>query len=186
MLRLLIRYGFRVLLIVAPFFLPLMNLLGFVAEAGDAGTVRVHLGFTSFEGPASDVQLWLRISLVGLAIAGIFVFDIFDLYLPQLQRKDFRKQYLDLEAKKWKKHLGEQIRISVLYARRPWFFPLFRYFRWEWTYGFRAGETHHDANLFLTEWQGVAGRALRQEKPQLARIPRELFENLSWAERWLL
>jgi hypothetical protein len=84
-----------------------------------------------------------------------------DAYLPYLTLQRFRKLYLDEQKPAWRTLLGDDIRINIMFTKRKWYLFFFRRFIWVWSDGFTAPNAHLDSNLWLTEFQGACGQALR-------------------------
>jgi hypothetical protein len=164
MFRAIFRYGCQALLVLGPVFTlnwSVLNLLGW-GRSGPADVVSLHLWFLHLTGPKQAIELKLRLLVSSVALVGVFAAEIFDLYLPDRRRREFRAEYFAEKQREWQEELGTDVRINVMFARRPWFFPFFRVFRWGWrSDNYAPPEGHFDANLFLTEWQGVCGLALR-------------------------
>ena len=57
----------------------------------------------------------------------------------------------------------ENIRLNIMFTKRKWYFLyLIKTFKWIWNKGFEP-PFHRDAKLWLTEWQGSCGKALKDE-----------------------
>jgi hypothetical protein len=115
----------------------------------------------------------LRASASLAILAVIFFFEGRDLYVAQLKGRDFRAEYMKEVTKPIADRIGKDLRFNVMYARRRWYFLwLARDFEWdEEQLGFTPGRFHFDQKLWLTEWQGVCGQALRKESVAFAELP---------------
>lgn len=164
MFRALLRYGTQALIILTPLLTrnwSLVNLWGYGGK-GPTDTVEIQWGFLALSGEKDEVEITLRLLLTVLALLVVLAIEFWDLYLPDRERKEFKKEYLKEKQEEWEKKLGENVRINLMFARRAPYFPLVRILRWEWrSSNYAPPEGHLDADLFLTEWQGVSGLALR-------------------------
>lgn len=124
-------------------------------------------------GTKPQVELQLRVVVIAIALivsAGLdMVTLIVDVYQPRRRLQDFRGDFLEGEKKKnWDELLGRDVRVNVMFARRPWHFPFLRRLQWTWSTGYEPPARHHDANIAFWEFQGVCGRALRRATPVFA------------------
>jgi hypothetical protein len=186
--RFLTRFGAQALLILSPILTlswSLLNWLGH-SRAGPKDIVTVGLGFLHLTGPKQEVEVQLRIGLSVCALLLVMGGELADLYLPQRNIKSFRAQFLKELGVDWRHEWGEDFRICIMHARRRWFFPFSRLFQWTWYDGFEPPIGHFDTRMILTEWQGVCGLAFRRQEAQWVDFRGKSFENLTFAERWLL
>jgi hypothetical protein len=185
-----LRYGSQFLLVFAPLITAQWSLLNLLGRSDFLPTDHLQLSFLgliSLDGRKEQVELQLRLILSGLALVAIMAHDLVDSYLPSRSLLEFRKEYLKQHGEEWRKRLGPGIRINIMYARRCWcFLFIWRRFEWSWNSGFDPPKGHHDANLWLTEFQGVCGKALRAGKPQRAFFLEGDPPNLKWHQRYLL
>lgn len=189
-LRALLRYGSQFLLVFSPLITSQWSLLNWLGHSAARPSDPVALGAWGLilvSGAKEQVELKLRLAASAMALAMVMTHDLFTAYLPSRSLREFRKDYLDEQARLWKEKLGSDIRINVMYARHKWyFFFLARGFDWCWSTGFEPPDAHHDANLFLTEFQGVCGKALRTGTIRGAYAFDGATPELSFRERYLL
>ena len=135
----------------------LFNLLNLVHPDGNVDLGPIH-------GPKAHVELALRFLLALFAVALIIAADIIDVYLPRRELRRFRSAYLTGQCEIWRSELFKKhnVRVSVLYVRRRWYWPFWKAFYWAWNYGFEP-PYHHDANMRMACWQGVAGQAFETQ-----------------------
>jgi hypothetical protein len=145
----------------------------------------VHLAVfgMTFVGTKEQLELKFRAWVSAVALALVFAVEITDVYLPRARMLEFRKAYLDAERATWREVLSPDIRLNIMHARRSPVFLFYRVFDWTWNDGFDPPR-HQDANLFLTEFQGVCGLTLRSERAFLADL--RAAGQMSFAERWFL
>ncbi len=180
-MRLIVKLCSQGLLVLAALLSGTWSLLDLLHVVNRDGTVQV-LGFNL--GPKDPAELILRVILSVSALMSIAATDIWDIYVPRRKLRDFRKDFLDHQIKVWRKQLGNDIRVSVLYARRRWYFPLWRVFEWAWSNGYDPPSNHKDVNLKLTCCQGVSGEAFKAQGAKSAYYAED--PKLSFAKRWLL
>lgn len=127
-------------------------------------------------GTKAQVELEVRVGIIFVALLISASLDVFsqiaEVYLPRQQLQDFRSDYLEEKRKQWRELLSEDIRVNVMFARRPWHFPFARRLQWTWSTGYKPPHRHHDANLKFWEWQGVCGFALGRNVPVFADLRR--------------
>ena len=189
MFKLFIRYLTQVLIVSAPMFTSrwsLLNLLGHT-DAGDADPVVLSvLGLTTLEGPKQELELTIRLCLSGFALALTAAYEAWDVYLPVIRLRDFRRTYFEATLREWREKLSSEIRINIMYARRPWYtLWLIPFFEWTFNDGFSPGQGHIDANMNLACFQGVCGKAYRTQEAQSVYFfgtP----SNLTFAQKYLL
>jgi hypothetical protein len=187
MFRALLRYGCQALLVLGPVFTlnwSLLNLLG-LSNKRPTDIVSLHLWLWQLTGPKQTVELKLRLIVSTIALVGVFTAEIFDLYLPDRQRRQFRAEYFAEKQGEWQKKLGQDVRINIMFAHRLWFFPFLRVFRWGWrSDNYSPPEGHFDANILLTEWQGVCGLAFRARDAKFIDFRNSPTPVLRWWQRW--
>jgi|ERR1700733_3812501 len=179
--RLIVKLSSQVLLIIAALASGAWSIFDAIHAVNSDG--RVHL-FGLDMGPKEPAEWTLRLILSIGAVVSIAATDVWDIVLPSKKLQDFRKEFLDHQVKGWRPHLGNDIRVSVLYARRRWYFPLWRVFEWAWSSGYDPPNNNKDVNLKLTCRQGVSGAAFRARNAKSAYYDTD--PELSFAERFLL
>jgi hypothetical protein len=141
------------------------------------------LGF-GFRGNKIHVELGIRLVLSGCAIALLIATDAFDIFIPRRVLRNVRDNYLALESPEWKAGLaGAEIRISIWYARRLWYWPFWKVFKLAWSTGFSPP---YDADLTLTlaAWQGISGQAYRSRERVSLGSPD--VGGMTRGQKWLL
>ncbi len=117
-------------------------------------------------------QIEFKLGLLGSVVAFLLTMtaDLVAVYLPLRSFKVFRVWYIDrVAADDWKKVLFPGVRISILHATRPAWFPFFRRFHWIWCTGFEPGN-HHGGGVLLWSWQGVSGQSYCSEQSRFVRL----------------
>jgi len=183
MWRLSAKYFSKLLLIAAPISLPLIGWFDLAKEV-DSDKFEVDLIVLSLTGSRGEVELQFRVIVTAVALLLVFSVDLFDLYFPRLRLQEFQKHYLKAQKERWIGELGDDVRICIMHAYRPWWFPFVRKLRWVWDHGFEPPRPHRDLGLGLWEFQGVAGRALRQRDFFLADFRSRPLATLTAGERW--
>jgi hypothetical protein len=156
-MRLIVKLCSQGLLVLAALLSSSWSLLDTLHLVRSDGTVQM-MGLIT--GTKASVELRLRVILSIGALLSIAATDLWDIYMPRKKLSDFRKEYLAQQVKTWRDQLGNEIRVSVLYARRRWYWPFWKVFEWSWNDGFKP-PNHQDVNLGLACWQGVSGRAFK-------------------------
>ena len=180
MVRLIVKLSSQGLLVLAALLSGTWSLLDALHLVQSDGTVQV-MGIVI--GPKEPTELTLRFVLSIGALVSIAATDIWDICVPRKKLSDFRKQYLDYQIKQWRAQLTNDIRVSVLYARRRWYWPFYKVFEWAWNNGFEP-PNHGDANLKVACWQGVSGFAFSKGKSKSAYYGGSF--DLTWSKRYLL
>src|SRR6266850_3438926 len=72
-------------------------------------------------GQRQEVELALRLWIVGIAFAVLFIHEAVAYWVPKQNLLQFRKEYIDLEVADWRKELSNDIRINLMYAKRRWY-----------------------------------------------------------------
>lgn len=182
-LRLAFRYLSQAAVILGPMITLQWSLLDFleIGAPTESGYL-VELGLWDLRGPRDEVEFKVRLAISMGGLLAVFVYDLLELYLPQRRIEAFRTEFLDHKAPEWERKLkGGEIRVAVFFARRHWFFPLCRFLSWRWSRGFKDFDP--DRHLLLTEWQGLAGRALRRREALFVRLEPIDAETLPWWRR---
>jgi hypothetical protein len=183
MAKILIRHLSQILIIIAPAFTLSWSILDWLGYSGaPTNVVQVNYWFIHLSGSKQEVELKIRMALIVTASILVFIHEAYEHYIPERDLKKFRVLYLEDMKKKWRNYLLPDIRVSILHARRLWYFPFIKIFSWTLTDGYAPNDL--DANLFLTSRQGVAGIALRKKMPQLADMRER--RQASFIERWFL
>ena len=157
-LRLVIEYICRAAVVVAPLLVPKFMVLG----------VARFLPFLQGK-PEQQIEDTLRVAVSLLGLVGVFGFDIFNLYIPRQQARQFARDYFNRCIVEIRKRpdipaLGEHIRLNVLFAPRLRFV---RCFKWTANVGFEPPVGYsRDGHLWLFTWQGICGRALKLRETQ--------------------
>jgi hypothetical protein len=145
-----------------------------------------NLSVLFFTGPKDRVELQLRVSISVIAFVLIVIQEIHSTY----NVRKFRDFYFKSQGQEWMKNLGGGVRINVLFARRHLYFPFCRIFHWIWAEGYKPSldepSSHLGIHLWLTEWQGVCGRALRGEATQVVDFHSSVSTPLTFTRKWLL
>jgi hypothetical protein len=133
------------------------------------------------------------LSLLGLTLG--FGFDMYEYIAPKKRALDFGSKYAkrvifaELKDKLTKDQLaiGADIRISVFFARRAWWtLFILHYFAWFVHDGFQEEHGHHlDRKVVLMTFQGLAGKAYREEKPQFMNLSGVNVLAGRWRDLWL-
>ena len=143
-----------------------------VAAVGIPEVIESRLFGLPVVGTKSQVELTLRASAIVFALLVSASIDVFsqvaDVYIPRRRLQDFRGDYLNEKKKEWAELTGKDVRVCVMFARRPWHFPFTKKLYWSWNTGFDPPDRHLDANIAFWQWQGVCGRTLARAKPQFA------------------
>jgi hypothetical protein len=181
MKRALFRLAAQLLAIAGPMLTlnwSLLDLLG--ARPNAQGFVLAGVPFLA--GTKAQAELRIRLIVSGLAVLLILVNELVEYYLPARNLGEYRRWYLEDKETEWHEKLGPEVRINIMFARRRWYVLwLFRVFEWTWN-DFQPPH-HEDANLWLAEWQGVCGRALRTQRPQSVYF-REQRQPLTVWQKW--
>jgi hypothetical protein len=144
-----------------------------------------HLFGMTLQGPKSHIELGLRLFISVCAVALIAATDLWDVYLPRRKLDDFRTEYLKLRSEDWKKELADaEIRLSIWYAKRPWYWPFWKVFYLAWSDGFDPPRADRDKKMRLASWQGISGQAYRsRETVSLSPLK---YESFGWFAKWLM
>lgn len=138
----------------------------------------------NFNGEKIHVELGIRIILSGSAILLLIATDAFDIFIPRRVLRNARDSYLAVESPEWQAELAPaEIRISIWYARRLWYWPFWKVFILAWSSGYLPP---HDADLALTlaAWQGISGQAYRSRERVSLGSPN--VSSFTASEKWLL
>src|SRR4051812_46700195 len=109
MLKIAIKIGLQLLLVAAPLFTMEWSLLdwGGVPQTGANHYVVLHvMGHALMQGPKAEVEFRLRAVMSTLALAGLFIYEAAEFYIPREGLRNFRKEFLELEAAEWRTQLG--------------------------------------------------------------------------------
>jgi hypothetical protein len=182
-MRNIVKWLSQLLLLIAAFLSGTYSLIDFLGLEVSANQLR-FFGWT-LHGDKQHIEFHLRLYCSVLALALVVVMDILDIYLPARKMKDTRKNYMGLKGDLFKEKIkSKDLRISIWYLRRPWYWPLWKTFKLDWKTGF-AAPIDKDLKVRLAPWQGVSGLAFRSREPKI--LPSTISINsLNWPEKWLL
>jgi hypothetical protein len=160
--RIIVRYIANLLAAFAPLIALRLSPIDYFTWAHPDAHGLVHLGMLTASKDVFDLEISVVVTV--LAISGICLVEFIDLYLPKRDLERFRTEYLDNEHVEWESQIGKGVRINVMYARRPWYaLWVTKRLVWVWGLGYVPPD-HRDQGLCFWTWQGVCGRAFRQEK----------------------
>jgi hypothetical protein len=145
----------------------------------------VQLGPWIPSGSKEQVELELKIAILLSALILSAIIDLVDYYWPQKKISEVRKKYLKLMSDEFKSKIAQtELRISICYAKRGWFWPFWKTFDIVWCEGYAPGQDK-EKTLRLATWQGVSGLAFRSCAPSRLE-QRVTLSVLSWPRKWLL
>lgn len=186
MLKIVLRFLWRSVVLLWPFLLPfILKLAGTEFRFVD----QLHLKIGA-DGKVS-AEPWVRVALSFVMLAATFAYDLYEYYEPRNRAERFNKNYVTTVVfAAFKESLqgsnvnfGEDVRINALLAARP----LYRLRRFKWLvwdgYSYSQG-IWPDAELGLWGFQGVSGKVMR-EKTRLSADLRGP-PALTWADKYLL
>jgi hypothetical protein len=182
-MRNIVKWFSQILLLIAAFLSGSYSLIDFLHLQVKPN--EFHVFWWTLFGEKTVVEFRVRFYVSVIALVAIIVMDILDVYLPARKVKDIRKNYMNLKADLFKEKIkSKDLRISIWYLRRPWYWPFWKTFKLDWKTGF-AAPSDKDLKVRLATWQGVSGLAFRLREPKT--LPSVISINsLSWPEKWLL
>lgn len=185
MIRIIIKLFTQALLLIGPIITLNWSFLSFL---GYGDPVDINLRVFHIIGAKPAVELNLRLVATAAGWFLVAVSEVFDYYIPRRDFREFRSLYLNNDAlQRWRGVLHSDIRINIMHTHRKWYFlGLVRMFHWTWNDKFDPPEGHFDVNLRLTEFQGVCGKAFREQLPQFVDFRPVVGTPLRWYEKWLL
>jgi hypothetical protein len=164
-MRNIIKWSSQLLLLIAACLSGAYSLIDFLGLQVSAN--ELHVFFWTLHGDKELIEFRVRLYCSVLALALIVVMDILDIYLPARKIKDIRKNYMNLKADLFKEKIkSKDLRISIWYLRRPWYWPFWKTFKLDWKTGF-AAPIDKDLKVRLALWQGVSGLAFRSREPKI-------------------
>jgi hypothetical protein len=188
MIRVAIRVGVQLLTILAPLFTmqwSLLDRLGYGPDASNMVQVSAW-GYPVLFGPKPEVEFTVRAFISAAGLALFFIYEAVEFYIPRRNLTAFRKAYLAEAAPEWRKQLSDDIRINLMFGRRPWWGAwAFSYFQWTWSDGFKPHDRDVNMPLLASPWQGVCGMAYKTKRPQSVYFDSAPGQ-LSFQEKWLL